>query len=92
MSRISILTLFPEQIIQGLAHSIVGKAIENGILELDFRNIRDFAINKHGQVDDALYGGGTGMLMMLEPIIKVGSVSILKTQINIWLNYQLKWI
>ncbi|NLJ95281.1 MAG: tRNA (guanosine(37)-N1)-methyltransferase TrmD [Clostridiaceae bacterium] len=70
MSRISILTLFPEQIIQGLAHSIVGKAIENGILELDFRNIRDFAINKHGQVDDALYGGGTGMLMMLEPIIK----------------------
>lgn len=70
MTKISILTLFPEQIKQCLSYSVVGNAIEKGLIELDCRDIRDFAINKHGQVDDAVYGGGTGMLMMLEPIIK----------------------
>jgi len=63
-----ILTLFPEMIREGTSHSILGRAASSGLIEINPINIRDFAINKHGQVDDAPYGGGAGMVMMAPPI------------------------
>ncbi|NLM18763.1 MAG: tRNA (guanine(37)-N(1))-methyltransferase [Clostridiaceae bacterium] len=69
MNKFSVLTLFPEIIEQGLNYSITGRAIADRLIELNLINIRDFAVNKYGQIDDKLYGGGTGMLMMPEPIL-----------------------
>lgn len=63
-----VLTLFPEMIEQGLNTSIIGRAIERGMLTLDAVNIRDYAFNKHSKVDDYPYGGGAGMVMQAEPV------------------------
>ena len=63
-----VLTLFPEMIEQATSHSILGRAIGRGIVQVNPVNIRDFAINRHGQVDDAPYGGGAGMVLMATPI------------------------
>ena len=63
-----VLTLFPEMIEQGINTSITGRAIEKGLISLNAINIRDYAGNKHGQVDDYPYGGGAGMLMQAEPV------------------------
>ncbi len=63
-----ILTLFPEMIQNGLNHSIIKKAIENNIININCINIRDFSNNKHNQVDDYAYGGGAGMIMKPEPV------------------------
>jgi len=63
-----ILTLFPEMIHEMTRHSILGRAIKAEKIAINPVNIRDFAINKHGQVDDAPYGGGAGMVMMAPPI------------------------
>lgn len=63
-----ILTLFPEMVRDGLQTSIIGRAVEKGILSVNAVNIRDFAENKHHQVDDYPYGGGAGMVMQAEPI------------------------
>ena len=52
-----VLTLFPEMILQGLNTSIIGRAIEKGILSLEAVNIRDYAGNRYGKVDDYPYGG-----------------------------------
>lgn len=66
--KFSILSLFPEQVRDALRFSMTARAIDRGLIELDLVQIRDFAINDYGQVDDAPYGGGRGMLMMCEPI------------------------
>lgn len=63
-----VLTLFPEMIISGMNTSIMGRAIENGLISLQAVNIRDFAGNKHNKVDDYPYGGGAGMVMQAEPV------------------------
>lgn len=63
-----ILTLFPEMVENGLHTSIIGRAVEKGILSIHAVNIRDYANNKHNQVDDYPYGGGAGMVMQAEPI------------------------
>lgn len=63
-----VLTLFPEMIEQGLHTSIIGRAMQKGILTLEAINIRDFAFNKHQKVDDYPYGGGAGMVMQAEPV------------------------
>ena len=63
-----VLTIFPEMITDSLQHSIIGRAMASGVISVLPINIRDFAINKHGQVDDAPYGGGAGMVMMAQPI------------------------
>ena len=65
-----ILTLFPDMIRQASSHSIIGRAQKQEYVVIHTVDIRDFAINKHGQVDDAPYGGGPGMVMMAEPIYK----------------------
>ena len=63
-----ILTLFPEMVMDGLNTSIIGRAINNGLLTIEAVNIRDFAENKHNRVDDYTYGGGAGMLMQAGPV------------------------
>ena len=66
--RFSVLTLFPELVESIVQTSITGRAIKNGRIELSSIQIRDFAVNAYGQVDDTLYGGGTGMLLRPEPV------------------------
>lgn len=65
-----IMTLFPEMVMEGLNTSIIGRAVKNGLLTIEAVNIRDFAQNKHGQVDDYVYGGGAGLLMQAAPIYR----------------------
>lgn len=66
--KVDILTLFPEMFDAVLKTSIIGRAVKNGLLEINCVQIRDFAFNKHKQVDDYPYGGGQGMVMQAEPI------------------------
>ncbi len=66
--RIDILTLFPEMCESVLGESIIGRARANGCIEIGCRNIRDYTLDKHNRVDDAPYGGGTGMIMQTQPI------------------------
>ena len=63
-----IMTLFPDMIENGLSESITGRAVKNGIINIDAVNIRDFATNKYKHVDDYIYGGGAGMLIQAEPV------------------------
>ena len=66
--RIDILTLFPEMCLSVLSESIIGRAREAGKVEINCLNIRDYTLDKHGRVDDAPYGGGTGMIMQTQPV------------------------
>ncbi len=66
--KVHILTLFPDMVMNGLNTSIIGRAAEEGIVEIHAVNIRDFTKNKHGKVDDYTYGGGAGMLMQAQPV------------------------
>lgn len=66
--KIDILTLFPEMFDAVLKSSILGKAIEKGILRVGVINIRDFSKDRHRRVDDYPYGGGAGMVMMPQPL------------------------
>ncbi len=66
--RFDVLTLFPDMFEAVLGDSIIGRARENGHIELNFIQIRDFSRDKHRRVDDYPYGGGDGMLMSVEPI------------------------
>ena len=63
-----VLTLFTEMINSGVSHSIIKRAMNKGIIDVQAIDIRDYSNNKHGQVDDYPYGGGSGMLMKAEPI------------------------
>ena len=65
-----ILTLFPEMVMDGLNTSIIGRAIEAGLLEINAVNIRDYSTNKHMKVDDYPYGGGAGLVMQPEPVYR----------------------
>ena len=55
-------------VMDGLNTSIIGRAIEAGLLEINAVNIRDYSTNKHMKVDDYPYGGGAGMVMQAEPV------------------------
>lgn len=68
--RIDILTLFPSIINSYLDESIIKRAIEKGLVNINVINIRDFSPFKSGQVDDTPYGGGGGMVLMCEPVFK----------------------
>lgn len=63
-----VMTLFPEMVKQGMQTSVLGRAMENGLLSLEAVNIRDYTENKHKKVDDYPYGGGAGMLMQAQPV------------------------
>ena len=66
--KINIMTLFPEMCETVLSESIIGRAREKGLVEINCINIRDYTKDKHRRVDDAPYGGGMGMLMQTQPI------------------------
>ena len=66
--RYHILTLFPEMVSQGLHESIIGRAVDRGVISLEAVNIRDYADNEYGKVDDYPYGGGAGMVMQPGPV------------------------
>jgi len=63
-----VLTLFPEMVQQGLNTSIIGRAMDKGLITIDAINIRDYSKDKHKRVDDYPYGGGAGMVMQAEPV------------------------
>ncbi len=66
--RIDIITVVPELLESPFSHSIMQRAKDKGLLEVHLHNLRDYALNRYGQVDDYQFGGGAGMVMMIEPI------------------------
>lgn len=66
--RIDIITVLPELLESPLSHSIMKRAQSKGLLEIHIHNLRQWAVNEYGQVDDYQYGGGAGMVMMCEPL------------------------
>jgi tRNA (guanine37-N1)-methyltransferase len=68
--RIDVLTLFPEMFSGYLSQSLLKRAIDAGIVEVQIHNIRDWAQGKHRQVDDRPFGGGPGMVLRPEPVVE----------------------
>jgi len=68
--KIDILTLFPEMFAASVRSSMLGRAAEKGLLEMNTCNIRDFSRDKHNKTDDSPFGGGAGMVMMLGPVCR----------------------
>jgi tRNA (guanine37-N1)-methyltransferase len=68
--RIDILTVLPELLKSPFEHSIMKRAQEKSLLEINVHHLRKWAINEYGQIDDYQYGGGAGMVMMCEPLAK----------------------
>ena len=68
MIRFDILTCQPALLASPFAHSIVKRAQDKGLADIRVHNLRDYAINKHGQLDDYVFGGGAGMVLRVEPI------------------------
>lgn len=66
--KFDVVTLFPELIDIYKNNGIIGRAVENGLFEFDFVNLRDYSQDKHKKVDDYPYGGGPGMLLKPEPM------------------------
>lgn len=67
--RIDIITVLPQLLDSPFAHSILKRAQSKGIAEIVVHNLRDYSTNKHQSVDDYPYGGGSGMVMMVEPFV-----------------------
>ncbi len=79
--RIDILTLFPDMFAP-LKESIIKRAVENGVVEINIINIRDFALPPHYKCDDEPFGGGAGMVMLCDPLFKaIESVKTEKSKI-----------
>jgi tRNA (guanine37-N1)-methyltransferase len=68
--HIDILTVLPELLESPLNHSIMKRAQDKGLLTVKVHHLRQWAVNEYGQVDDYQYGGGAGMVMMCEPLVK----------------------
>jgi tRNA (guanine37-N1)-methyltransferase len=66
--KIDIISVVPQLLQSPFSHSILKRAAAKGLLEVNIINLRDYSINKHGQVDDYQFGGGAGMVMMCEPL------------------------
>lgn len=66
--RIDIVSAVPDLMESPFKTSILKRAVEKGLAKVHFHNVRDFAQNKHRQIDDTVYGGGAGMVMMVEPL------------------------
>lgn len=82
--KVTILTLFPEMFPGPLGHSLIGKALEKGLWQLDVVDIRKFAEGKHQSVDDTCYGGGPGMVLRpdvvdkaLSSVMKLGNARLI---------------
>ncbi len=84
--KFKILTIFPEYF-EVLKHSIVGRAIEGGLFDVQIVNIRDFSANKHKKTDDTPCGGGAGMVMTPEPIVSaIESVDPAHNSLRIYMS------
>ena len=68
--RIDVFTLFPQMFQGPLQDSILGRAVERGLLSVDLHNFRDHAADRHHTVDDYAYGGGPGMVLKPEPLFQ----------------------
>ncbi|HVZ57916.1 MAG TPA: tRNA (guanosine(37)-N1)-methyltransferase TrmD [Chitinophagaceae bacterium] len=68
--RIDIISVLPELLESPLNHSMVKRARDKGLLEIEVHHLRKWAVNEYGQVDDYQYGGGAGMVMMCEPLVR----------------------
>lgn len=68
--RFDIITCQPDLLDSPFSHSILKRAQNKGIVEIQVHDLRKYAINKHGQIDDYAFGGGAGMVMMIEPIAR----------------------
>lgn len=68
--RIDILTCQPELLDGPFRHSILRRAQDKGVVEIHLHQLRQWAVNKHGQIDDYAFGGGAGMVLMIEPIAR----------------------
>src|SRR5215831_15148408 len=68
--RIDVLTVVSQLLESPFSHSILKRAQAKGVVEIHVHNIRDFATNKHKSVDDYPFGGGAGMVMMIEPVAR----------------------
>lgn len=68
--RLDIITCQPNLLDGPFSHSILKRAQDKGLVEIHLHQLRDYAVNKHGQIDDYAFGGGAGMVMMIEPIAK----------------------
>ena len=68
--RFDVLTLFPDIFPGYLSQSILNKAIERGLVEIHVHNMRDWAEGKHNKIDDTPYGGGPGMILMVDPVVR----------------------
>ncbi|HNX67448.1 MAG TPA: tRNA (guanosine(37)-N1)-methyltransferase TrmD, partial [Bacteroidales bacterium] len=66
--RIDIITVLPELMVSPFNESIIKRAKASGIVEINIINLRDYSENKHKNVDDYAFGGGAGMVMMIEPV------------------------
>ena len=66
--KFDVMTLFPDMVKGVLSESIIGRAQNGGLIEVDCHNIRDFSLDKHRKTDDTPYGGGVGMVMTCQPI------------------------
>jgi len=69
--KISVATLLPDLIKEGLKWGILGRAIENGLIDVDVINIRNYTHDRHRTTDDYIYGGGAGMVMKPEPLFEL---------------------
>jgi tRNA (guanine37-N1)-methyltransferase len=68
--QFDVLTLFPEIFSGYVSQSLLSKAIESGLVQIDLHDIRNWTLDKHQRVDDRPYGGGPGMVMQVEPVVE----------------------
>lgn len=68
--QFDVLTLFPEIFSGYVSQSLLSKAIESGLVQIDLHDIRDWTLDKHQRVDDRPYGGGPGMVLQVEPVVE----------------------
>jgi|TARA_B110000263_G_scaffold90715_1_gene79310 tRNA (guanine37-N1)-methyltransferase len=68
--KFTLITLFPDEISSSISFGILGRAIKNKVIEVDYISLRDYSDNKYQSIDDKPYGGGPGMLIQAEPLIK----------------------
>ena len=80
--RIHVMTLFPDIFKAYIGESMMKKAVENSILEVELYNIRDFSKNKHKKVDDYPFGGGAGMVMTPQPIFSTYEYIVAKYELE----------
>ena len=68
--RFDIVTIFPRMVEAGIAEGVISRGVERGLLDVKIHDLRDFTTDRHRSVDDVPYGGGPGMVMKPEPLLR----------------------